>query len=687
MMNTTCYRLVVCEKPSVARSIAAVLGAGKRGDGFLSGGGYLVSWCFGHLAELSDADAYDEKYGKWRREDLPILPESWQYTVARDKQKQMNTLRALMHREDVCEVVNACDAGREGELIFRTAYNLNNCRKRVKRLWISSMEDAAILDGFDNLRDGAEYDNLYASALCRSKADWLVGINATRLFSVMYHRTLNVGRVVSPTLALLVQREAEINAFQPESFYTVHLDFDGFSAAGERMKEQAEAERLAGDCNSKAAAVTSVVQTEKTEKAPALYDLTTLQRDANRLLGYTAQQTLDYLQSLYEKKLCTYPRTDSRYLTDDMEGGVNALALCCAGICGTEPPAAVCSGQVCSSKKVSDHHAVVPTMAAGETDLEALPAGERELLRLVSRQVLMAVSAPFVYLETEAKAGLRRECLCCQGENNPAVWVGGHTRKRSIAGQAPSRSFPRDSCFPFPPARSKRAERPRPNNSLRIRFCRLWRRRARRICRRMPRETGLGTPATRAAVIEKLVATGFAERRKAKKSVRLVPTEAGVSLITVLPEQLQSPLLTAEWEHRLKEIECGELGADEFLAGIRDMVAALVRDAAPVDGAEVLFPSGRPVVGKCPRCGAEVTESKNGYFCERRSCKFGLWRDNRFLAAKKISLTKKMASSLLTQGRAYASGIYSEKTGKTYDAFIVLEDDGARSSYKLDFTK
>ena len=410
------YRLVVCEKPSVARSIAAVLGAGRREDGFLSGGGYLVSWCFGHLAELSDADAYDEKYGKWRREDLPILPDSWQYTVARDKQKQMNTLRALMHRDDVYEVVNACDAGREGELIFRTAYNLNNCRKRVKRLWISSMEDAAILDGFDNLRDGAEYDNLYASALCRSKADWLVGINATRLFSVMYHRTLNVGRVVSPTLALLVQREAEINAFQPETFYTVHLDFNGFSAAGGRMKEQAEAERLAGDCNSKTAAVTSVMQTKKTEKAPALYDLTTLQRDANRLLGYTAQQSLDYLQSLYEKKLCTYPRTDSRYLTDDMESGVNALALCCAGVCGTEPPAAVCSGQVCSSKKVSDHHAVVPTMAAGETDLETLPAGERELLRLVSRQVLMAVSAPFVCLETEARLDCGGNAFAAKGK-------------------------------------------------------------------------------------------------------------------------------------------------------------------------------------------------------------------------------------------------------------------------------
>jgi len=685
MMNTTCYRLVVCEKPSVARSIAAVLGAKERGDGFLSGGGYLVSWCFGHLAELSDADAYDEKYGKWRREDLPILPDSWQYTVSRDKQKQMNTLRALMHREDVCEVINACDAGREGELIFRTAYNLNNCRKRVRRLWISSMEDAAILQGFENLRDGAEYDNLYASALCRSKADWLVGINATRLFSVMYHRTLNVGRVVSPTLALLVQREAEISAFQPETFYTVNLIFDTFSAVGEKYEDRAEAEAQAKKCNNDTATVTNVERKEKTEKAPALYDLTTLQRDANRLLGYTAQQSLDYLQSLYEKKLCTYPRTDSRYLTDDMEGGVNALALCCAGICGTEPPAAVCSGQVCSSKKVSDHHAVVPTMAAGETDLEALPAGERELLRLVSRQVFMAVSAPFVYLETEARLDCGGNAFSAKGKTviqlGWKAYADAELTDKTLPELSEGQLLPVSSC------EVKEGKTTPPKHFTEDTLLSAMETAGKEDMPEAAERRGLGTPATRAAVIEKLVATGFAERRKAKKSVRLVPTEAGVSLITVLPEQLQSPLLTAEWEHRLKEIECGKLGADEFLAGIRDMVAALVRDAAPVDGAEVLFPSGRPVVGKCPRCGAEVTESKNGYFCERRSCKFGLWRDNRFLAAKKISLTKKMASSLLTQGRSYASGIYSEKTGKTYDAFIMLEDDGARSSYKLDFTK
>ena len=679
------YRLVVCEKPSVARNIAAVLGAGRRGDGFLSGGGYLVSWCFGHLAELSDADAYDEKYGKWRREDLPILPDSWQYTVARDKQKQMNTLRTLMHREDVCEVINACDAGREGELIFRTAYNLNNCRKRVKRLWISSMEDAAILQGFDNLRDGAEYDNLYASALCRSKADWLVGINATRLFSVMYHRTLNVGRVVSPTLALLVQREAEINAFQPESFYTVHLDFDGFSAAGGRMKEQAEAERLAGDCNCKTAAVTSVVQTKKTEKAPGLYDLTTLQRDANRLLGYTAQQTLDYLQSLYEKKLCTYPRTDSRYLTDDMEGGVNALALCCAGICGTEPPAAVCSGQVCSSKKVSDHHAVVPTMAAGETDLETLLAGERELLRLVSRQVLMAVSAPFVYLETEARLDCGGNAFAAKGKTILHMGWRAYTEKGNQDSTLPELS--EGQLLSVSSCAVKKGRTTPPKH-----FTEDTLLSAMEVAgaKEMPEDAerkGLGTPATRAAILEKLVATGFVERKKSKKTVSLIPTHAGISLITVLPEQLQSPLMTAEWEHRLKEIEHGEESPETFMQGIRGMVCELVKTYKTVLGADVLFPSGRAVVGKCPRCGSDVTESKKGYFCERNDCHFGLWRDNRFLAAKKINLTKKMAETLLKDGKTYASGIFSEKTGKTYDAYIVLEDDGTKTAYRLEFER
>ncbi|MSC86277.1 type IA DNA topoisomerase [Eubacterium sp. am_0171] len=681
----TNYRLVVCEKPSVAKSIAAVLDAKKREDGYLFGNGFIVSWCFGHLAELADADAYDEKYGKWRREDLPILPEAWQYTVARDKKKQLDLLRALMNRDDVSEVINACDAGREGELIFRTVYCLNKCRKPMKRLWISSMEDAAILSGFENLKDGSEYDSLYASALCRSKADWLVGINATRLFSVMYHRTLNVGRVVSPTLALLVRREAEISAFQPEAFYTVQLGFGDFSAAGERMKDKSEAQKLAESCKRQSAAVTSVTETEKTEKAPALYDLTTLQRDANRLLGYTAQQTLDYLQSLYEKKLCTYPRTDSRFLTDDMEDSVNSLVLLAAGICGTEPPSAVISAQVCNSKKVSDHHAIVPTVAGGEADLGALPAGEREILLLLSRQVLMAVSESFIYKETVAKMDCNGNEFTAKGKAlvrlGWRVFAEKEKQDKTIPALSEGQVIPVSSC------EVKAGKTTPPKHFTEDLLLSAMETAGKEDMPEDAERKGIGTPATRAGIIEKLISAGFAERKSAKKAVHLIPSAAGVSLITVLPEQLQSPLLTAEWEHRLKEIERGETDADAFLAGIGELVSSLVRECVPVEGAETLFPSGRPVVGKCPRCGADVTESKNGYFCERRSCKFGLWRDNRFLTAKKISLTKKMASSLLADGRTYASGIYSEKTGKTYDAFIVLEDDGTKSSYRLEFGK
>ena len=378
------YQLVIAEKPSVAQGLAAVLGAGQRREGYLEGNGWLVSWCVGHLAELADAAAYDPAYAKWRKEDLPILPEHWKFTISPDKRDQFDTLRTLLRREDVAEAVNACDAGREGELIFRTVYALAGCSKPISRLWISSMEDEAIREGFTHLRPGREYDGLHQAALCRSKADWLVGINATRLFSLLYGCTLNIGRVVSPTLALVVQREAEIAAFQPEPFYTVELDCGGLTLAGDRKASKKEAQEAAARCQGSAAVVQSVERREKTEKPPALFDLTTLQREANRTLGYTAQQTLDYLQALYDKKLSTYPRTDSRYLTDDMEAGVPALVEAAASICGVAAPEAVLAGQVCDSARVSDHHAVVPTASAGKADLEALPIGEREILRLGS---------------------------------------------------------------------------------------------------------------------------------------------------------------------------------------------------------------------------------------------------------------------------------------------------------------
>ena len=675
-------RLVIAEKPSVGKAIAAVLGAHGREDGCFIGNGYIVSWCFGHLAELAAADTYDEKYGKWRCEDLPILPQPWRYSISEDKRRQFDLLREFMRSNEVSEVINACDAGREGELIFRTVYALSGCTKPMKRLWISSMEDEAIREGFENLRPGSEYDALYEAALCRSRADWLVGINATRLFSVLYHRTLNVGRVVSPTLALIVQREAEIKAFTPVPFYTVDLTANGFEAASERFSEKASAEGLQKVCKGASATVTGVERKEKTEKAPALYDLTTLQRDANRLLGYTAQQTLDYLQALYEKKLCTYPRTDSRFLTDDMQDKVSELAAIAAEIAG-KPLGEVNAGQVCNSKKVSDHHAVVPTMTAGSADLSALPAGERAVLGLIAQQVLCAVGGPHIYAETAVTLDCGGAAFTAKGKT--VLSVGWRACLEQEQAEKPLPDLAEGMSFPVESAAVKEGKTTPPKRYTEDTLLSAMETAGAKDMPEDAERKGLGTPATRAAVLEKLVSTGFVERKRVKKAVSLVPSGPGAALITVLPEQLQSPLLTAEWESRLKEIERGELAADAFMADISGMVRELVTTYTPVQGAETLFPSGRPVVGRCPRCGGDVTESKAGFFCESNACRFGLWKDNKYLNAKKITLTKRMASALLKDRRTFISGIYSEKTGKTYDAFLTLRDDGARTSFGIEF--
>lgn len=678
-------RLVIAEKPSVGMSIASVLGVTGRNEGYMEGRDYIVSWCFGHLAELVNAESYDEKFAKWKYDDLPIVPSGWKYKISRDKYQQFETLRQLMNREDVSEVINACDAGREGELIFRNMYALTGCKKPILRLWISSMEDAAIEQGFRNLKDGIEYDNLFAAARCREWADWLVGINATRLFSVLYHRTLNVGRVVSPTLALLVQREAEIGAFKPEPFYTINLDFKRFSAVSAKFKSKSEAERRMEKCKENMAKVTNIERKEKTEKAPALYDLTALQRDANRIHGYTAQQTLDYVQSLYEKKLCTYPRTDSRYLTDDMEDSIKAIVLCAASITGKDTPTVALAHQVCKSAKVSDHHAIIPTMAAGESDISRLPAGEREILLMIALQTLKAVSEAHrceetiftimcggteftakgkrvtnmgwkTYIQTDEEAMLPDDIAIGKDILPDREYI-----KEGMT--TPPKHYTEDTLLS---AMESAGKEDMPEDAER---------------------KGLGTPATRAGIIEKLVATGFVERKKAKKSVSLLPANVGVSLITVLPEQLQSPLLTAEWEYKLKMVERGEYSADAFMAEIALMVNDLVKTYTVIKGAEVLFPSDREVVGKCPRCGSDVTESKKGFFCEKNDCKFGMWKDNKFLLSKKIALTKKMVAELLRSGRYPVKGIFSEKTGKSYDATLALTDDGVKSIYSLCFGK
>lgn len=677
-------RLVIAEKPSVGMSIAAVLGVKERKDGYMEGRDYIVSWGFGHLAELANADTYDEKYAKWRYDDLPIVPANWKYKIPRDKYQQFETLKKLMTRDDVSDVINACDAGREGELIFRNIYKMTGCKKPIYRLWISSMEDAAIAQGFRELKTGKEYDNLFAAARCREWADWLVGINATRLFSVLYHRTLNVGRVVSPTLAILVQREAEIDAFKPEPFYTTELDFGTFSAVSEKFKKKEDA-----DAALVAAAGVGVVQSvtskEKTEKAPALYDLTTLQRDANRILGYTAQQTLDYVQSLYEKKLCTYPRTDSRFLTDDMVAGVSAIAVCSAGICDLIAPDVTMTSQVCNSKKVSDHHAIIPTMVAGETNLNTLPAGEREVLKLIARQVLRAVCEPHHFRETSVEISCGGYTYTAKGKIIENIGWKIYNDKEQKDKVIPELS--KDDKLTIISTEVKEGMTKPPAHFTEDSLLSAMEVAGAKDMPEDAERKGLGTPATRAGIIEKLIATGFVERKKAKKTVTLIPAHTGVSLITVLPEQLQSPLLTAEWEHKLKMVEHGEMDADAFMTEISLMVNDLVKTYSVIKGAEVLFPSGRDVIGKCPRCGGDVTESKKGFFCECNDCRFGLWRDNKFLTGKKITLSKKMAAALLKDGRIPVKGIFSEKTGKSFDAVLTLSDDGAKTIYALDFGK
>ena len=677
-------RLVIAEKPSVGMSIASVLGAKDRKDGYIEGRDYIVSWGFGHLAELANADTYDGKYAKWRYDDLPIVPSNWKYKIPRDKYSQFDTLKKLMNRADVSDVINACDAGREGELIFRNIYKMTGCTKPIYRLWISSMEDNAIEQGFRELKDGKEYDNLFAAARCREWADWLVGINATRLFSVLYHRTLNVGRVVSPTLALLVQREAEIGAFKPEPFYTAELDFGSFTATSEKFKKKSEADAVIPKGN-EPVVVKSVTSKEKTEKAPALYDLTTLQRDANRQLGYTAQQTLDYVQSLYEKKLCTYPRTDSRFLTDDMANGVNAFVVCSVGICGEAAPTVVLPQQICDSKKVSDHHAIIPTMVSGETDINTLPAGEREIIKLIAKQVLRAVSESYRYRETVAVISCGDSTFTAKGKIVENIGWKTYNEKEQTDKVLPELADGDELKIASSEIKEGTTKPPAhfTEDSLLS---------AMEVAgaKEMPDDAerkGLGTPATRAGIIEKLIATGFVERKKAKKTVSLIPAHSGISLITVLPEQLQSPLLTAEWEHKLKMVEHGELDANAFMAEISLMVSELVKTYSVIKGAEVLFPSGRDVIGKCPRCGGDVTESKKGFFCETNDCRFGLWRDNKFLTGKKITLTKKTVAALLKDGKIPVKGIYSEKTGKTYDATLVMTDDGEKTIYSLDFGK
>ena len=684
-------KLIVTEKPSVAISYAKILGVHGRQDGYLEGNGYLVSWCVGHLVELAPPSAYGEQYVKWNIADLPILPEKWQYLVSASTKKQFGILKKLMHRADVNTVVNSCDAGREGELIFRLVYEQAGCKKPVSRLWLSSMEDSAVRAGFANLKPSTEYDALYQAALCRERADWMVGINCSRLFSCLYGRPLAVGRVMTPTLAMTVEREAAIAAFVPKKFYTVALELtSGFVASSRRISEKAAAEKLLAGCREEmVSTIQKITRKEKAENPPPLYDLTTLQRDANRLLGYSAQQTLDYVQSLYEKQLTTYPRTDSCYIADEDEEMLEELAEELEDFLGFVSEDAdddvPRTRRTVNRQKVTDHHAILPTRSMLQADLDALPKGEQNVLKLIIARTLMAVSKPFRYLETLLTTECAGEEFTAKGKTIlQAGW------KQYSGGETVETPLPEPtegSALPVDAVSVKEGKTAPPKHYTEDTLLAAMENAGAKDAPEDAERRGLGTPATRAAILEKLVSAGFAERKKLKKAVYLIPTQIGNSLITVLPEQLQSPLLTAEWEHKLKQVERGELDADAFLGGITAMLTELTRSYRVVPGAEVLFPSGREVIGRCPRCGSDVTESKNGFFCERSDCKFGLWRDNKFLTAKRITLDKQMVAALLERGRVRVDDVYSEKTGKRFSTDLLLEDDGVRSSYRFDFGK
>ena len=686
--------LIITEKPSVARTISKVLGATARRDGYLEGGGWLVSWCVGHLVELAPPDAYDPRLERWDRADLPILPERWQYLVSSSTKKQFDVLCKLMHRADVDRIICATDAGREGELIFRLVYQECGCRKPVSRLWISSMEDAAIRAGFANLKPSTEYDSLYKAALCRERADWLVGINATRLFSCLHGVTLNVGRVMTPTLAMTVEREAAIAAFKPEPFYIIQLQTGGCMAASERFKEKAQAEKLLAECRkSSQALVQKSERKEKSERPPALYDLTTLQRDANRLLGFSAQQTLDYTQSLYEKKLVTYPRTDSRYLTEDMAAGLPGLVMDTAVAFGFRGAIPVHAKQVIHNQKVSDHHAILPTQSVAGADLSSLPAGEASILRLIAARLLASVGEPYRYAETTMQFECAGQTFTAKGKT--VLDEGWKAVERAILGDTTEKGNENlgvltevqdKETLPILDAQLKEGRTAPPKHFTEDTLLAAMETAGTEAMPEEAERRGIGTPATRAATIEKLVQKGFLSREGGGKTKHLIPTEKGRCLIAAMPEQLKSPAMTAAWEKKLLEIERNNYTPEQFMEEIESMMKSLVNQYANTPNAPAKAAGGAPVVGTCPHCGSDVAEREKGFFCSNRECRFVIWKDNAFFTRLGKRPTRQVVDKLLRDGRARLKDCKSQRTGKTYNASVLMttEADG-RAKFSMEF--
>ena len=624
-------KLVIAEKPSAAQSYAKALNITAKKSGYFEGNGYIITLCIGHLAGLADAAAYDEKYAVWKYEDLPILPEKWQFAINKGKENQYKVVSGLMNRNDITEIINGCDAGREGELIFRFVYNMCGCKKPYFRLWISSMEESAIREGFNNLKDGREYDNLYNSALCRAKADWIIGINATRLFTSLYRKHLNIGRVQTPTLAMIAERDSKISMFRKEKYYTVEIDGGNIKAVSDKISDKDEAQNLQAACHERQAVCISAVKEKKKTGAPKLFDLTTLQREANRIFGYTAKQTLDYAQSLYEKKLITYPRTDSRYLTDDMHNTVIKIVHIASKFapfsnCTDFKPDTFC---LFNNEKVSDHHAIIPTAEIENISLAEIPNGESNILHLIMCKLLCAVNSPYEYETITA-------VLECGGVQ--------FTAKGKII------------------------------------LFEGWKNIEQLFKRYIHSDTDRAEDVF--CITKGETVTVSSEVKEGYTSPPKAFTED-----TLLSSMETAGAAETTDENNLAEIAKGNYPPEQFMKGIEDLTRELVTTYSFItDEDRAIFRAPREVIGICPRCGSDVHESKNNFYCANKSCKFVMWKNDRFFTSKRKEITKKMASDLLAKGRTKVKGLYSEKKDKTYDADVVLIDSNDKYvHFRLDF--
>ena len=690
--------LVIAEKPSVAQSYAKNLSAYKREDGYLEGESCIVSWCLGHLAEYAQPEEYDPKYEKWQFDDLPILPETWKLKVSKDKKKQFEVIKTLMNRSDVEYLVNGCDAGREGELIFQRVYDLAGCRKPVKRLWISSMEDAAIQKGFQTMKSEEEYKNLCMAAVCRAQADWLIGMNGTRAYTTRYFKRLVVGRVQTPTLAMLAERQERIEHFQKEAFYKIALTDGKLTVVSENIANEEAADLLAALCNGSTAVVTQMKKERKKSFPPKLYDLTSLQREANRYFGYTAKRTLDMLQELYEEKLITYPRTDSQFVTEDMKDSVEELVEKMPVLLSFVDYEQLGHGikRVINNAKVSDHHAILPTKEAVEKGIADLPADKKNLMMLICQQLVQATGEEYLYEQTDITVKCQEHDFKARGKIPVQMGFKEVEKafKQLCVKAEPVEEKEKETSIPagyeegmrlFPVKAEKTTHYtspPKPFNEDTL--LAAMETAGNKEFDSETEKKGLGTPATRASIIEKLVSSGYAQR----KGKQILPSTEGKELVKVMPEYLKSAVMTAEWENQLLLMEKGQITDTQFMGEITSLVSKILEVCREIPEEERRrFQTEREVIGKCPVCGCDVFEGKQNFYCSNRQCDFALWKENRFLGSMGKNLDKKMARELLDKACTHVKGLYSKKKDMKFDADLLLTLEDGKPRFHLEFPK